>query len=238
LGAVAVVALLAWQWDAPGLIDLPRGIEVPHGEQRTVQLRDGSVAHLNSGTQIKVRYSPRRRLIEFEHGQALFQVARDPARAFRVKAGAAEVLAVGTQFELYRKGQGRVTVTVVEGKVEVFSSEPAASGQAWPLRLKAGEQVHLDVGGAVPDISPVDVRIATAWVQREVVFKEKPLGEVAEEFGRYSSVPIVIDDPALRELHVSGIFRAYDVESFVGYLEQLEGIEIERRPDRIRLYRQ
>ncbi len=262
IAAAAVVLLsvltgaLIWAFATPGLIGLPRAIEVAHGEQRTLQLRDGSVAHLNTDTRIKVRYSQSQRLIEFEGGQALFQVARDSTRPFRVRAGSTEVLAVGTQFELYRNPRGALTVTVVEGKVDVrhepgLRAADAASGRrptpdeasgqdredVGPVRLAAGEQIRFDEAGEEPRAVAVDLRVATAWVQREVVFNQQPLNEVAAEFGRYSSIPIVIDDPALRELRVSGIFKAYDTDSFVGFLQQFEGVEVRRSPQVIRIQR-
>jgi transmembrane sensor len=204
-----------------------------------VQLRDGSIAHLNTNTLIRVRYSQGERLIEFERGQALFQVVRDATRPFRVRAGATEVQAVGTQFELYRKAAGETMVTVVEGLVDVKRSEPAtASSNARPLRLSAGDQIRIgDSNEAPAKPARVDLRSATAWVQRELVFNEQSLREVATEFGRYNSVPVVIDDPELRELQVSGIFKAYDVESFLGFLQQFERVEIGRDRDVIHVRR-
>jgi ferric-dicitrate binding protein FerR (iron transport regulator) len=50
-------------------------------------------------------------------------------------------------------------------------------------------------------------------------------------------VPVVIDDRELRELQVSGIFKAYDVESFLGFLQQFERVEIGRDRDVIHVRR-
>jgi transmembrane sensor len=242
--AAAVVFMMAlggallWALGSPGLSGLPRVVSVSHGEQRTVQLRDGSVAHLNTDTRIRVRYTQGARLIEFERGQALFQVARDAARPFRVRAGETEVLAVGTQFELYRKTSGEMLVTVVEGVVDVRRNVSSSSHSGLSaMRLGAGEQAR--IGSAIPATKArdIDVRAATAWVQRELVFSEQSLRDVAIEFGRYNTVPIAIEDPALRELQVSGIFKAYDVESFLGFLRQFEGVEIERDAEVIHVRR-
>ena len=72
-----------------------------------------------------------------------------------------------------------------------------------------------------------------AWVQRQVAFTERPLGEVAEEFNRYGAVPIIVQSERLRELPISGIFNAYDTDSFVAFIGRLDGVEIDRTAQRI-----
>ncbi len=75
-----------------------------------------------------------------------------------------------------------------------------------------------------------------AWLHREIVFQARPLGEVADEFNRYNKIPIEIDDPALRALPVSGLFSAYDIDSFVTFLGTLDGVAVQRTPSRIRVF--
>ncbi len=239
---LGVAGGLYWEFGTPGLSGWPRVLEVPRGEQRTVRLRDGSVLHLNADTRVRVRYSPAQRLIDLEHGQALFSVARNTARPFVVRAGETDVVAVGTQFDVLRRGaEGPVTVTVVEGKVDVLSHEaqrrngkaPTTSIAGKPVRLIAGQQVRLTAIGTVSRPQPVDVRAATAWLRRELVFNEQRLAEVAEEFSRYGT-SIEIEDPALREYRVSGVFNAYDVESFVTYLKRIGTVEPDGAGIRVR----
>ncbi len=110
---------------------------MPHGDQRTIRLDDGSIIHLNSQSRVHVRYSSGERLIELEQGQALFDVVRDATRPFRVRAGSADILAVGTQFDVYRRSGGDLTVTVVEGKVAVTDrgmKQPQPAGASEKIR--------------------------------------------------------------------------------------------------------
>jgi transmembrane sensor len=58
---------------------------------------------------------------------------------------------------------------------------------------------------------------------------------VADEFNRYGSIPIEIDDSALRALPISGVFDAYDLDSFVAFLRTLDGVRAERTAARIRV---
>lgn len=212
-------------------------ITAPAGEQLTVTLDDGSRLHMNSKSRLHVHFSNGERLIELQNGQVLFDVAHDWTRPFRVRAGAADIVAVGTRFDVNRRESG-LTVTVVEGKVDVVDRLPAqvesgSTGPAMfeePLRLAAGEQIEVGPGVRVARAQEVDVRSATAWMHREIVFTEKSLADVTEELNRYLEKPILIEDEALRRLRVSGIFNAYDMESFLAFLRQYD-VDIDARED-------
>src|SRR5207302_9343973 len=57
-------------------------------------------------------------LVTLTSGQADFEVDHDPEHAFRVFAGSAEVIAIGTKFDV-RLEHDATVVTVVEGRVTV-----------------------------------------------------------------------------------------------------------------------
>ena len=184
-----------------------------------------------------VRYSRGERIIDLDRGQALFQVAPDTKRRFRVAAGEAGVLAVGTEFDVYRR-TGAVTVTVVEGTVAVFTGTPpllTPTNLLPPtvLRVRAGYQVEIDDRVGSPQ--PVDARSAVAWLERKIAFENRPLGEVADEFNRYGPIIIEIDDRDLRAIPISGVFDAYDTDSFAAFLESLDGVLVQKTPTRIRV---
>ena len=104
------------------------------------------------------------------------------------------------------------------------------------LHVNAGYQVHVDTGGLSAQPIPVDVQQTVAWLQRKIAFEQRPLGEVADEFNRYVSIPIEIDEATLRALPISGVFDAYDIDSFVAFLQALDGVRVERTNARIRVY--
>jgi transmembrane sensor len=83
---------------------------------------------------------------------------------------------------------------------------------------------------------PVDVQQTLAWLQQQIAFERRPLGEVAEEFNRYGPIPIQIDDAALRALPISGVFDAYDIDSFLAFLQTPDGVRVERTSARIRVF--
>ena len=59
------------------------------GEQRVLDLVDGSRVVLDSGTQIEISWHLRSRRVALNSGQALFEVSKTLSRPFQVDAGAA-----------------------------------------------------------------------------------------------------------------------------------------------------
>ena len=233
--ALALVALATVWWTRDGeRFGLPRTYSTGHGEQSVRLLPDGSVLHLNTDSRVTVHYSRRERVVDLDRGQALLQVTNEGERGFRVAAGDAQILAVGTEFEVYRR-PGVVRVTVVEGTVAVYIAPPPMPTKPLPpaaLRLGAGYQVEVRAQVGVP--RPVDARAAVAWLKRQIVFENEPLGEVADEFNRYGSITIEVDE-ALRSLPVTGVFDAYDADSFVASLATLNEVVVQKTPTRIRV---
>jgi len=99
------------------------------GEQRSIELADGSTVSMNSKSKIRVRYSKTERLVDLLEGQALFHVAKDSTHPFIVSACGTRVQAVGTQFDVYERRVG-TTVTVLEGRVAVLPPPQRNSLQA------------------------------------------------------------------------------------------------------------
>ena len=240
LAAVAALVLttaaVIW-WTRDGeRFGLARTYVTARGEQTERRLPDGSVLHLNTDSQVTVRYSRRERVLDLDRGEAFFQVAHQIQRGFRVAAGDAQVWDVGTRFDVYRRSD-RVSVTVLEGSVAVYKGALMSSASRAPapaaIRVSAGYRV--DVTGQVGSPQPVDARASVAWLQRQIVFANHPLGEVVAEFNRYGHVTIEVEDEKLRSEPITGVFDAYDTDSFVAFLATLDNVVVQRTPSRIRV---
>jgi transmembrane sensor len=121
--------------------------------------------------------------------------------------------------------------------VSVYIGSPSMPTKLLPpatVQVGAGYQVEVRDQLGAP--RPVDARAAVAWLKRRIVFENEPLGEVAEEFNRYGHIAIEIDDEALRSLPISGVFDAYDTDSFAAFLETLNGVVVQKTPTRIRVH--
>ena len=67
------------------------------GEQRTLNLEDGSRVELNTNTRLRVEFNRQIRTVVLDSGEAYFQVAHE-RRPFAVLAGERKILALGTAF--------------------------------------------------------------------------------------------------------------------------------------------
>jgi transmembrane sensor len=234
---LTIAATAIWSTRDGERFGLPKTYSSARGEQRAERLPDGSVLHLNTDSAVTVRYSHAERVVDLDRGQAFFEVAHEAARRFRIEAGRAGLLAVGTQFDVYRKS-GSVVVTVVEGTVAVFAGAPPPLVPVGPLtehsvRLSAGYQVEVTDRLGAP--RRVEARAVVAWLKRQIAFEDEPLGEVASEFNRYGRIELQIDDESVRALPISGVFDAYDTDSFAAFLETLHGVVVQKTATRIRV---
>jgi transmembrane sensor len=233
--AVAALALLAsitvlFLWAGH---DAARAYSTGIGEQRTIQLADGSTVELNARSRVEVRLTDRRRDVALIEGQALFRVAKDKHRPFVVRAGDAQVRAVGTEFDVYRK-QTETVVTVVEGRVETY--EESGSAGAAAIVLSAGEQLTVQAHTVTKPMR-ADTVAATAWVQKRLMFEETPLSEVAEEFNRYNRRPLAIDDHELQKLKISGVYSSTDPTSLINFLRNQTSIRVIETENQVRVVR-
>lgn len=224
--ALAMIAAASWRIS----LDTQR-ISVHHGEQRIVQLPDGSTVHVNVSSQVEVKYSDEERLIVLDKGQAFFEVAQDARRPFKVRAGDAQVVALGTQFDVYRHKAGTV-VTVTEGKVAVSAAQKNPHPDHKPVLLSAGQRIKVRGSPAASTPEAVDARVATAWMRREVIFNGESLAEVADEINRYITQPVYIEDENLRKMRVRAVFNVYDADSFLAFLKQY-GVAVDVRANAI-----
>jgi transmembrane sensor len=206
------------------------------GEQRSVLLDDGSLVTLNTDSRIEVKYNDHRRFVRLVRGEALFNVAHERERPFDVDTGNAVVRAVGTQFNVDRRAD-RTTVSVVEGKVQVIA-EPSASPalpapggaaakeQSESEFLAASERLVLTESGMGEPEPIANLAPVTAWTQRQLVFENQSLGEVAEEFNRYNRQHILIQSAQLRTQQVTGVFQANDSASFLAFIARVPGVRV------------
>ena len=175
------------------------------GERRTVDLPDGSVVHLNTNSTISVTYTDDQRHVDLERGEVWFQVSPNKQRPFHVDAGEARITAVGTAFNIYLDNNS-TDVTVTEGVVEVSDI-----GQT-DRRLRAAELL-LENQRLITGIdgwelsSSDDVSKQMAWQRGELVAEEMPLPAVIEQMERYKQTRIIIADPNVAALTVSGVLQ-------------------------------
>jgi transmembrane sensor len=230
IAAIAAgVALLGAQLWSAGPREW-REFATARGEQRAVELSDGSIMQLNTQSRVRTRFSDGGRDVRLLEGEALFKVAKDPARPFRVHTSDVVIQAVGTQFNVYTQRGGTTKVSVLEGRVRISPDKrlPMASAKK-SASVDAGQEARIDRSGHITQKS-ADISTVAAWRQRRLVFNQNPLSEVVMEFNRYNRAPqLQVADDAIGAQPYSGAFDADDPESLVALLEADPQLELVRQ---------
>jgi transmembrane sensor len=214
------------------------------GEQRILELEDGSTLFLGPGSRVDVRFAADQRQLRLEAGEAMFRVRHDASRPFRVHSGEAVIQALGTQFNVNRV-RGDSVVSVIEGVVQISHERtlveklvsPVTSSvkpEALPVRLAAGQETRIAGNGKVAAPTRAEVDRLRAWRERRLTFINETLFTIAEEFNRYNSAPkIRVGDAVAGERRYAAAFDADDPESLVVVLEKDPKLQIEQRAGEI-----
>jgi transmembrane sensor len=212
------------------------------GEVQVLSLEDGSQVELNARSSITVQIDDKRREIRLSDGEAVFHVSTDQ-RPFIVRTDLATVSALGTKFSV-RAESSRVEVSVIEGLVSVaatttdtalteydsdllmrFSDEIALLGPGQRLELTRESQRY----EVVPE---QEMRDELSWRNGELVFSDTPLIAALAEMRRYHGVSIIVGDPVLNSLRVSGRYPTDDAGPFLKSLEEQHGVAVDRDENR------
>ena len=237
LAAVAAgIAVIIVFWKAPA----PDTFSTAVGETLSVTLREGSTISLGGDTRVEVELTRATRSIELKKGEALFTVAKDVRRPFKVGVGNATIVAVGTAFNVQRNSD-RAVVSVTEGRVLVEPTAhlvPVAVLQSFvpqlrTIRLDAGQQTITGSAGIGEPTRVEDPAAAVSWQTGRLAFRLQPLRYVLEDVNRYAPKPIVLENPSLGALQITGTVERDNISGWVGSLERAFDLRATEEADRI-----
>lgn len=183
-------------------------------EVQEVVLPDGTEISLAPGSMLSYKEkSPRSVRLD---GKAYFEVARNEAVPFDVKADGAYVTVLGTKFLVDAFGENKV-VYVTEGKV-FFARKSDAEG----VILTKDMQAVLSEADAVPVIEVSDVN-TLAWQRGTFIFDQTPLKEVLDCLSEYYGVAFAANN---LDKCLSGEFIADDLDLILTIIESALDVTI------------
>lgn len=210
--AVLGIALPA-AWQGYRYTTRPNGAEdyrTAVGEDHNLVLADGSQVHLNTDTNMDVRFSDDTRLLHLRSGEVYVRTAADPsatARPFIVETPQGRLRALGTRFVVrqWDDGDAMTALTVLEHRVAVSLRQ----GES-PRIFSAGESVRFTASAYLPS-SPAGAD-APGWTRGVIEANNMRLDALLAEVSRYRP-GVVRCDPAVAGLRVSGVFRLNDTDA-------------------------
>lgn len=239
---LGVFASLNVNWSDPlWYLSPDRAYSTGIGSSKNIELPDGSLIKLNTNSAIQVSYAGDARAITLQHGEAYFDVAKDPRRPFTVTVGNGKVTAIGTAFNI-QFDDDFVDVIVTEGVVEVESPVPdtapkgnvssAISTKAIMVTrtaLQANHAMRFDTTSAeIAELNPEQIDRELAWQRGMLIFEGHSLQEVVEEITRYTDTRIIIRDPEISTIRIGGYFKTGEIESMLEAFESSFGIRVTR----------
>lgn len=195
------------------------------GEQKQIDLQDGSRLLLNTDSAVTVSMKDDARKVNLLRGEAYFEVAHAAQWPFWVMAGEAHARVTGTAFSVGRK-EDHVTITVAEGRVETGVQAHVEN----IVPLTPGETASYQ-GQQLTGVQTTDIRNALAWRQEQMVFVQASLAEVVEQINRYRPGRLVILDQKLKDRPITAVFSINKLDDAVNALQLTFGIRARKLTD-------
>lgn len=161
-------------------------INTPVGGQYQVILPDGTKVWLNAASSLKypTLFKGGQRTVELT-GEAYFEVTKNAAMPFYVKANNMQVKVLGTHFNIMAyDNEPAIKTTLLEGSVQL-SSELVNN------TLKPGQQGMLKNGRIT--VSDVDAGHAIAWKNGYFEFNRSGIHEIMNQLARWYDIEIAYE---------------------------------------------
>lgn len=194
-----------------------------NGVTESFKLGDGTRMRLGPNSAANVSLIAARRDVRLVRGSAAFEVAHDASRPFAVRAAGQEIVALGTRFDVTLQAS-EVRVVLVEGRVSV---RPIGASTA-PALLRPGQQLVSQAGQA-PRVSPIDPGSVPIVQEGYVDFRDVTLADAAKVLNNRGAGRLIVRDPKIAGLRISGRFKADDLPRFGRALELLHPVRLARR---------
>lgn len=213
------------------------------GETRTVHPGDGSTIMMNTSSALVVIYSPPARDVYLLRGEAAVTVGRDDPRPFYLHAGKRVLEATHADFNVRMISSKKIELIVSDGRVKVnpladafYAPHRSDASRTAPLARRGSSVYEQEIAIIQPEeesvrrLDPAELDARLAWQRGMMVFQGEPLDQALAEVSRYTGTEFVLAGESLHREHVSGYFRAGDVDGLLIALRMNYGIDSRREP--------
>ncbi|NOW94946.1 FecR family protein [Mucilaginibacter sp. SG564] len=177
---------------------------VPFGQKIQIQLADGTVVWINSGSKLRfpAKFTGEKRELYLD-GEAYFDVAHDPSRPFIIHTGKVATQVLGTAFDIKAYGSNEFDVTVARGKVSVGLIDQQLGV------LTAQEGLSYNSISKLSKKYPVTLS-KLRWMFGDLIFDNMKMSDAVETLQRWYDVKITLTDPQIRSRRFSASFLKHE----------------------------
>lgn len=201
-------------------------IAANYGQKRSLQLPDGTLAYLNSGSAIRIpsNYGKANRHIELK-GEAFFMVKHDAAKPFSINTGKITIADIGTSFNIKAYPDDKqVRVAVESGIVEIDKTNEGAKPETYAKALTKNQQFVYDSQTGKHSVGKVAVDNIIAWRKNTLNFENASFDEIARTLERWYNVSITLENNAGNYRHYTVSFNNEPVDKVLRVLKSLSGM--------------
>ena len=181
------------------------------GELRRVVLGEQLAVSMNTSTGLTVTNSAQLCEVSLDHGEALFELARESTRPLRVAAGIAVMNTRAATFSVRVRDAKHVDLMVSSGQVTVGTTI-----------VREHQFARISPAGMVlREFNEAEVSRRLEWTTGHIAFTGETLAEAIAEFNRYNVRKLEIADRTISAFAIGGKFSSGDIDSFIAALRPM-----------------
>ncbi|MBQ4915920.1 DUF4974 domain-containing protein [Maribacter sp. MMG018] len=197
-------------------------LNIPNGKMFEVELSDGTVVHINSGSKIKypVKFLEGQKREVFIEGEAYFNVTKDKKHPFVVRTDSVSVEVLGTEFNISSYPEdSEIKTVLIEGSVNMGNTFVPDDN----IILKPGNKGSWHKTEHQTKLEEVDVDIYTGWMRGELYFDNTRFEDMTKKLERKYNVRITNKNPILAQKILTAKFSS-QIESIEDVLTSIREI--------------
>lgn len=194
---------------------------VPNGKQFKVQLSDGSLIFVNSGSKLRFPVSLNRKKTRdvFLEGEAFFEVKKNMAAPFIVHTKDMNVQVLGTKFNVSSyQNDKNTSVVLKEGSVGITKSSEIFDKKRG-IVITSGEQVILK--DETFSVNKVSIEKYVAWKDGYLFFENDKFEDIIKKLERYYNIVIENNFVELNDIRFTGSFTKEPINEVLDVFKDL-----------------
>lgn len=201
-------------------------LKIPYGKRFELQLSDGTIVHLNSGTTLKypVKFIAGENRQVFLDGEAFFDVTKDKTHPFVVNADNLNIRVLGTHFNVSNYPEDNLTdVVLVEGSVGLYSAREQFNAEKNTV-LKPGFKGSFSKINNQIKTKAVVTEVYTAWIKGGLTFRDMTFKDISKKLERHYNITIVNQNSKLSNEKFNASFGDEPIAKVLSYFNEIHGI--------------
>ena len=195
-----------------------------NGVKSQIQLPDGTIVWLNSGSELTYpsSFSKKERKVKLI-GEAYFDVAKNKRQPFYVDLDQIGIAVTGTTFNvIHYPNEKQTEIVLTSGEVKLFEHENNKRRDI--AKMKPGEKAIYEMPLHKVNITQTETDKYTSWINGYLIFKDDAMTDVVKKLSRRFNVDIEIADPEIAQYVYTATFKDETLDQILYLLKKTSPI--------------